>query len=453
MSWTKKSSKGKVLPPPSFSMASVEPNDDEKPALNGGADDALRVTKLLEESGIPCCLVGISALIFYGADRVRPDWEICVPTELVDKAAQLLQSEPLSTDYCLVEPWAYPSTSLLHTYHRFKGRGTNFYFILVPSRDVHIACEPSNLTRSLKGLPYPKLDVFIQSCLDKGDDLELCDVVDGTNLPEEWGEENLELDGINDVEWARDVNRRGREFENGKFAHWSPFVYGGSKSRRKMWQDKVRTKKDRLDWTKPSDIFVTQHRLVDMPDPWTAYSDLPPLCDEDRRGEQAAANHQQEAENGWPGRSGSRAILSYYELMGSIQERMFVDIGESGQVVGVDIVLSGQLNTPVLGEDETFEMIQPSFRTPQGNQVPVIHLTWQVEGKLSAWISRRKDSDFTDLRFLFRTFRKNIRDWSGYLNLQWRQEFYEVFKLEANKEERKEMKRTLCLDGSGASHS
>jgi uncharacterized protein YuzE len=28
--------------------------------------------------------------------------------------------------------------------------------------------------------------------------------------------------------------------------------------------------------------------------------------------------------------------------MGSIQERMFVDIGEDGQVVGVDIVLSGK---------------------------------------------------------------------------------------------------------------
>lgn len=32
--------------------------------------------------------------------------------------------------------------------------------------------------------------------------------------------------------------------------------------------------------------------------------------------------------------------MSYYKLTGSIQERMFVDIG-TGQVVAVDIVLSG----------------------------------------------------------------------------------------------------------------
>jgi len=99
---------------------------------------------------------------------------------------------------------------------------------------------------------------------------------------------------------------------------------------------------------------------------------------------------------------------------------------------------AGQLNTPILGEEEeSFKLIRPRFRAPQGNQVPVIHLTWQVEGKLSAWISRRKESDFADLRFLFRTFGKVIRDWSGHLNLEWRQEFYEVFKLSAKKEDRK----------------
>ena len=36
-----------------------------------GTDDTLTVTKVLEQHGIPCCLVGIAALIFYGAGRVR----------------------------------------------------------------------------------------------------------------------------------------------------------------------------------------------------------------------------------------------------------------------------------------------------------------------------------------------------------------------------------------------
>lgn len=197
-----------------------------------------------------------------------------MPTELIDKAAKLLQLDPFSTDYCLVEPWSHPSSSLLHTYNRFQGRGTDFYFILVPARDVHIVCEPSNFTQSLRGLPYPKLDVFIQSCLDTRNELQLCDVVDGTNLSEEWGEENLELDGVQDVEWAKDLNKRGREFANGKFAHWEPFAWDYPRSRRDMWLSMVRTKKDRLDWTKPSHIYVTQYRIVGQPDPWTVMSDM-----------------------------------------------------------------------------------------------------------------------------------------------------------------------------------
>lgn len=42
-------------------------------ASNGGygTDDTLAVTRVLEEHGIPCCLVGIAALVFYGAGRVR----------------------------------------------------------------------------------------------------------------------------------------------------------------------------------------------------------------------------------------------------------------------------------------------------------------------------------------------------------------------------------------------
>ncbi|KAI1073207.1 hypothetical protein LB507_010874, partial [Fusarium sp. FIESC RH6] len=238
-----------------------------------GTDDALAVTQILEASDIPCCLVGISALIFYGAARVRPDWEICVPTELIDKAVNLLQTEPHATKYTEVEPWPHPSRSLLHTYHRFQGKGTDFYFILVPSRDAHLACEPANITRSLRGLPYPKLNVFIQSCLDTRNQLALCDVVDGTDLPEEWGEENLDLEGINDVEWAEDINKRGCEFENGKFAKWAPFAWDGPRSRRDMWQSMVRTKKDRLDWTKPSDVFITQYRIIGDSDPWTILSD------------------------------------------------------------------------------------------------------------------------------------------------------------------------------------
>ncbi|PYI19446.1 hypothetical protein BO99DRAFT_458922 [Aspergillus violaceofuscus CBS 115571] len=244
-------------------------------ASNGGygTDDTLAVTRVLEQHGIPCCLVGVAALVFYGAGRVREDWEICVPTERVAQAAELLQSPPYAAQYRPVTPWPYYSPcSLIHTYPRFKSRGINHYFFLVPAVDVHMVCDPSSFTRSLRGLPYPRLEVLLQSCLDTWDMLQLCEVVDGTNVSEEWGEKNLNLEGTNDVAWAQEKNKRGEEF-GGKWAH-SLFAWEGRKDKREMWRSVVRTKNHRLDWTKPTDVFVTQYRVIGSQDPWTELSDM-----------------------------------------------------------------------------------------------------------------------------------------------------------------------------------
>ncbi|CAG7566057.1 unnamed protein product [Fusarium equiseti] len=132
------------------------------------------------------------------------------------------------------------------------------------------------------------------------------------------------------------------------------------------------------------------------------------------------------------------AILSYYEMAGSIQERMFVDIGDRGQLIGVDIVLSGKLNTPILGQPDSTELIQPG--------VPVIDLTWQVEGKLGTWISRKKESDYEDLVFLFQKYEDATSEWTENLPKKWRQEFYEVFEADVKAQAlRKNMKRALSL--------
>ncbi|KAF5976565.1 hypothetical protein FCOIX_7017 [Fusarium coicis] len=122
---------------------------------------------------------------------------------------------------------------------------------------------------------------------------------------------------------------------------------------------------------------------------------------------------------------------------------MFVDIGESGQLVGVDVVLSGKRKQR---EEDSLELITPQFQTPQGNQVPVIFLTWQVEGKLKTWISRKKRSDYLDLAFLSREYGNEIRNWSQHLSKDWRREFYEVYKIENDKKARKAMKSYLQLD-------
>lgn len=81
MSWLKKHSLPSLVTPRTESenksdesnssdTESIHSND---PASNQGygTDDTLAVTRILEEHGIPCCLVGIAALVFYGASRVR----------------------------------------------------------------------------------------------------------------------------------------------------------------------------------------------------------------------------------------------------------------------------------------------------------------------------------------------------------------------------------------------
>jgi hypothetical protein len=54
---------------PAFMNAS--PNDELSSCGGHGTLEILEVTRLLNGAGITCCLVGISALIYYGAGRVR----------------------------------------------------------------------------------------------------------------------------------------------------------------------------------------------------------------------------------------------------------------------------------------------------------------------------------------------------------------------------------------------
>ncbi|KAH7220362.1 hypothetical protein BKA60DRAFT_570918 [Fusarium oxysporum] len=140
----------KLYYPPSFKAPSESQYKKRDSNGSRSTNDTLAVTRILEASDIPCYLVGVPALIIYGAARVRPDWEIYVLTELIAKATQLLQSGPHSSYFSLVGSWPYPSTSLIHTYHHFKAKDTNFYFILVPSQNIHIAYKPSNITHSLR---------------------------------------------------------------------------------------------------------------------------------------------------------------------------------------------------------------------------------------------------------------------------------------------------------------
>ncbi|KAJ5673756.1 hypothetical protein N7462_009195 [Penicillium macrosclerotiorum] len=266
---------------PNFQLNSVPPplpvNDTptyspgEVPSCGGhGTLEILAVTRFLESRGIECCIVGVSALIFYGAGRVRDEWELCVPDNRVDEVAALLSSDLMADQIHPMPPHSISHPfSLSHTYHRFKGCGIHFYFVLMPAHDAHIPYGPFPIQRSLNGLPYPTLPVLMQSFLDMNDDVSLCDCIDGSNVSEEWGRRHLDLDGTNDLQWTAQMNKVVKKAAEGKgwlFVYYFPTQ---TINKRDKWESRVRNKAGRLGWTTPEHLFATRFRLKGSPDPWT----------------------------------------------------------------------------------------------------------------------------------------------------------------------------------------
>ncbi|KAK8101375.1 hypothetical protein PG999_011749 [Apiospora kogelbergensis] len=181
-------------------------------ASHGGAGtvEMLEVVHLLQDAGIPACVVGTHPLGYYGAGRVPIVWELCVPQDQLGQAADLFKSEPLSRLY---EPWPVNSPipmDLLHIFPRFHLKGVHFLFFLVPTSDWLLDCDEAKCEKSPMGLPYPKLEYLAQSLLDTQRLGDLEDLVDGMNLSEEWGEEHLDLNRTCDVAYARWKNEQIR---------------------------------------------------------------------------------------------------------------------------------------------------------------------------------------------------------------------------------------------------
>ncbi|KAF9641532.1 hypothetical protein BFW01_g1515 [Lasiodiplodia theobromae] len=128
------------------------------------------------------------------------DWMICVPTEQLDKAADLFRAEKERYEPFMPSIMTRPH-DMSQIYPRFKFKGIALFFYLLPSKACHIVCEPQNIERSDNGIPYPQLHVFAQSLLDTGNFLDLEDLIDAMNLTPEWGEQNLHLDGKIDEDW------------------------------------------------------------------------------------------------------------------------------------------------------------------------------------------------------------------------------------------------------------
>ena len=127
-------------------------------------------------------------------------------------------------------------------------------------------CIPAHIERSRNGLPYPKLDIFIQSLIDMHDMVALCDVVDGSNVSEEWGLTHLKLDGTNDLGWVERKNRSIRAQNSS--SSWIAEVGTTAHQRRQTWEEVVRGKGGRLGFKHPSHLFATRFRLHSSQDPW-----------------------------------------------------------------------------------------------------------------------------------------------------------------------------------------
>ncbi|KAH8723981.1 hypothetical protein GQ44DRAFT_295118 [Phaeosphaeriaceae sp. PMI808] len=215
--------------------------------------------KTLEEHGIRSFIVGVSALVFYGAERLQ---HICVPSHQFDYVIELLCSDLLSCTYQPIPHRPLPQPgSLLHLHPRFRRKDVKLDIVLVPSLDVHIGNTVPTLAYSASGVPYPALHVLVQSFLDTNDVVSLCDIIDGTDVSEEWGHKSLDLSGTNDVQWAEHMNKRyfasvakGEEMV-------FPLFPTQRVGRQTMWETYVRQKKTRLGWTHPDGMFDTRFRL------------------------------------------------------------------------------------------------------------------------------------------------------------------------------------------------
>ncbi|CAK7227933.1 hypothetical protein SCUCBS95973_006711 [Sporothrix curviconia] len=244
---------------------------DDKLASNGGHGtmEALALSRDLEDNaGIPNCFCGVSALIYYGAGRMRDDWWIAVPADLLDRAEAHVRTRVDDGTYMSVLPWPYAQPGCLaHTLPRYKTVGIGFYFTLFPDKYFHIDCSvPANLERSANGLPYPTLAALLQSCLETYDRVSLADAVDGSDVSDEWGQAHLYLDGTIDLDWARWKNERMAEAE----ARGFPVMGRATTARfekRALWDLMVTNKGGRRGWTQPPELFATRFRLHNSPDP------------------------------------------------------------------------------------------------------------------------------------------------------------------------------------------
>ncbi|KAM3548131.1 hypothetical protein ARSEF4850_009591 [Beauveria asiatica] len=150
-------------------------------------------------------------------------------------------------------------------------------------------------------------------------------------------------------------------------------------------------------------------------------------------------------------RSHSRITLYYHKQIleeGGDQFKIFVDSHDK-QLVCVDVILAGRLETPTLETQDVVEVVTPAETlTGAEGKKRVMSLRWQVRQKLHAIATRRKDTDCTDLVWLIETYRTEIGGWIQDEVKDRRETFFRWFyDNEMDDDEVDAMKRYLGLEG------
>ncbi len=191
-----------------------------------------------------------------------------MPTNRFDEVAGMFSREPLSRIYDPSIQILPTVRSLLHTYPLLKMKDVRFSFFIVPSSEYFVKdLDPTRFERSQLNIPYPKLDYFAQGLMDSQKWAGVQELVDGMDLSEKWGEENLDLDKPIELEYAKRKNGRIRSSLD-KFPNAAPSTLSDKPiDLRARWQKTVRNKELRTPMLASKGKYITKYRKAGSQDP------------------------------------------------------------------------------------------------------------------------------------------------------------------------------------------
>ena len=163
--------------------------------------------------------------------------------------------------------------SLIHTYPHFKQIGVNFFFRLIPHFEYNVNDFTTDMIEhSRNGIPYLKLHTFAQSLVSTQHSLDLERLIDGMDLTEEWGYQNLKLGHrtVAEIAYAREKNQKMKESAPPGVLWEVASLSEGDCNRTEEWQQSVRTKRKRVR-RGDEDTHVTEYRLRNSEDPRLAW--------------------------------------------------------------------------------------------------------------------------------------------------------------------------------------